>query len=115
MVAVWRQRFVGALGYRLRRFGDSVSCCCWRVCVCVLQVCLFSRAPTQQWTRAPRLLAARCSKMSDGLFLECTREVARGYPNIEYLEMIVDNACMQVRACMVFVADGVALRVADVS
>jgi isocitrate dehydrogenase (NAD+) len=34
--------------------------------------------------------------MSDGLFLDCCREVARGYPNIEYLEMIVDNTCMQV-------------------
>jgi len=34
-------------------------------------------------------------KLSDGLFLRCTREVAKEYPDIEYKEMIVDNASMQ--------------------
>ena len=34
-------------------------------------------------------------KLSDGLFLKCCREVAAGYPEIEYTELIVDNACMQ--------------------
>lgn len=34
-------------------------------------------------------------KQADGLFLDCVREVAELYPNIEYSEMIVDNACMQ--------------------
>ncbi len=34
-------------------------------------------------------------KMSDGLFLECCREIAQKYPSIEYKEMIIDNACMQ--------------------
>src|SRR5476649_2949619 len=33
-------------------------------------------------------------KMSDGLFLECCRIVAREYPDIEYDEKIVDAACM---------------------
>ncbi|MDW7746343.1 isocitrate dehydrogenase [Halomonas sp.] len=38
---------------------------------------------------------ANIIKTSSGLFLEVAREVARGYPEIELEEMIVDNACMQ--------------------
>ena len=38
---------------------------------------------------------ANIMKMSDGLFLRCCREVAVGFPQIEYGELIVDNACMQ--------------------
>jgi isocitrate dehydrogenase (NAD+) len=34
-------------------------------------------------------------KLSDGLFLNCVRKVANDYPQIEYEEMIIDNACMQ--------------------
>jgi isocitrate dehydrogenase (NAD+) len=34
-------------------------------------------------------------KLSDGLFLKSIRTVAATYPEIEYKEMIVDNACMQ--------------------
>ena len=34
-------------------------------------------------------------KMSDGLFLKCCREVASAFPEIQYNELIVDNACMQ--------------------
>jgi isocitrate dehydrogenase (NAD+) len=38
---------------------------------------------------------ANIMKLSDGLFLKCCREVASGYPEIQYKELIVDNACMQ--------------------
>ncbi|PYV39823.1 MAG: isocitrate dehydrogenase (NAD(+)) [Acidobacteria bacterium] len=38
---------------------------------------------------------ANIMKLSDGLFLECVRNVARLYPEIQYEELIVDNACMQ--------------------
>ncbi|MBI2082536.1 MAG: isocitrate dehydrogenase (NAD(+)) [Deltaproteobacteria bacterium] len=38
---------------------------------------------------------ANIMKLSDGLFLDCARKVARKFPKIEYNEMIVDNACMQ--------------------
>jgi isocitrate dehydrogenase (NAD+) len=34
-------------------------------------------------------------KLADGLFLRCCREVAARYPHIEYQELIVDNAAMQ--------------------
>ena len=38
---------------------------------------------------------ANIMKLSDGLFLDCIRKVAQGYPEIEYREIIVDNCCMQ--------------------
>src|ERR671928_356389 len=38
---------------------------------------------------------ANIMKLSDGLFLECFRNVGRDYPEIEADDKIVDNACMQ--------------------
>jgi isocitrate dehydrogenase (NAD+) len=38
---------------------------------------------------------ANIMKLSDGLFLNSIRAVAKEYPDIEYREMIVDNTCMQ--------------------
>jgi isocitrate dehydrogenase (NAD+) len=38
---------------------------------------------------------ANIMKLSDGLFLRCSRTVAKDYPEITYAEHIVDNACMQ--------------------
>jgi isocitrate dehydrogenase (NAD+) len=38
---------------------------------------------------------ANIMKLSDGLFLDCFRNVAKEYPEIEADDKIVDNACMQ--------------------
>ena len=38
---------------------------------------------------------ANIMKMSDGLFLRCAREIAKGFPEITYGEHIIDNTCMQ--------------------
>jgi isocitrate dehydrogenase (NAD+) len=38
---------------------------------------------------------ANIMKMSDGLFLRCSREVAKDFPEITYGEHIIDNTCMQ--------------------
>jgi len=38
---------------------------------------------------------ANIMKLADGLFLRCCREVAVKYPQVEYQELIVDNASMQ--------------------
>ena len=38
---------------------------------------------------------ANICKLSDGLFLECAREVAAKYPSINFREILVDNCCMQ--------------------
>jgi isocitrate dehydrogenase (NAD+) len=39
---------------------------------------------------------ANIMKLSDGLFLRSVRAVAAQFPEIEYKELIVDNACMQI-------------------
>ncbi len=38
---------------------------------------------------------ANIMKLTDGLFLRCSRAVAASYPEITYAEHIVDNTCMQ--------------------
>ncbi|KJS14211.1 MAG: isocitrate dehydrogenase [Peptococcaceae bacterium BRH_c8a] len=38
---------------------------------------------------------ANIMKLSDGLFLECARNVAEDYPGIEFEDMIVDAMCMK--------------------
>ena len=38
---------------------------------------------------------ANIMKVTDGLFLDCARKVATGFPEVTYAEHIVDNTCMQ--------------------
>jgi isocitrate dehydrogenase (NAD+) len=38
---------------------------------------------------------ANIMKLADGLFLRCCREIAKQFPEIQYKELIVDNASMQ--------------------
>ena len=38
---------------------------------------------------------ANICKLTDGLFLNCAREIAQKFPQIEYKEILVDNLCMQ--------------------
>ncbi|MDD3419189.1 MAG: isocitrate/isopropylmalate dehydrogenase family protein [Candidatus Gastranaerophilales bacterium] len=38
---------------------------------------------------------ANICKLTDGLFLNCAREIAKKYPQIEFKEILVDNLCMQ--------------------
>lgn len=38
---------------------------------------------------------ANISKLADGMFLNCYREVAKKYPEIKTREILVDNLCMQ--------------------
>ena len=38
---------------------------------------------------------ANIMKLSDGLFLECARRVARAHPDVAYREIIIDNCAMQ--------------------
>ena len=55
----------------------------------------FDFARRKRRKRVTAVHKANIMKLSDGLFLECVREVARLYPEIEYGESIVDNTCMQ--------------------
>ena len=45
--------------------------------------------------RVTAIHKANIMKLSDGLFIECARTVAKQYPEIVYDERIVDAACMQ--------------------
>lgn len=55
----------------------------------------FEYARTHGRKKVTGVHKANIMKLSDGLFLECCRKVAREYLEIEYTEMIVDNCCMQ--------------------
>jgi isocitrate dehydrogenase (NAD+) len=55
----------------------------------------FEYAQTHGRRRVTAVHKANIMKLSDGLFLECFRNVAREYPNIEADDKIVDNLCMQ--------------------
>jgi isocitrate dehydrogenase (NAD+) len=55
----------------------------------------FEYARTHGRKRITAVHKANIMKLSDGLFLDCCRTVAKGYPEVTYDEMIVDNTCMQ--------------------
>lgn len=38
---------------------------------------------------------ANIMKMSDGLFMDCCREVSKGYPQVDYQELNLDATCMK--------------------
>jgi isocitrate dehydrogenase (NAD+) len=55
----------------------------------------FEYAKRQGRKKIHAIHKANIMKLSDGLFLKSIRAVAQQYPEIEYKELIVDNACMQ--------------------
>jgi isocitrate dehydrogenase (NAD+) len=56
----------------------------------------FQYAKNNGRKRIQAIHKANIMKLSDGLFLKSIRAVAQEYPQIEYKELIVDNACMQI-------------------
>jgi isocitrate dehydrogenase (NAD+) len=55
----------------------------------------FEYARTDGRSKVTAIHKANIMKMSDGLFLKCCRETSAHFPEIQYNELIVDNACMQ--------------------
>ncbi|MBP8274895.1 MAG: isocitrate dehydrogenase (NAD(+)) [Acidobacteria bacterium] len=55
----------------------------------------FDYARTYGRKRVTAVHKANIMKLSDGLFIDCCRTVARKFPEITYDERIVDAACMQ--------------------
>jgi isocitrate dehydrogenase (NAD+) len=55
----------------------------------------FEYARRENRKKVTAIHKANIMKLSDGLFLKCCREVAAAFPEIQYNELIVDNACMQ--------------------
>jgi isocitrate dehydrogenase (NAD+) len=56
----------------------------------------FAHAKKEGRKKIHAIHKANIMKLSDGLFLKSIRTVAAAFPEIEYKEMIVDNACMQI-------------------
>ncbi len=56
----------------------------------------FTHAKKEGRKKIHAIHKANIMKLSDGLFLRSIRTVAAEFPEIEYKEMIVDNACMQI-------------------
>jgi isocitrate dehydrogenase (NAD+) len=55
----------------------------------------FEYARKEKRCKVTAVHKANIMKLSDGLFLKCCREVASHFSEIQYNELIVDNACMQ--------------------
>lgn len=55
--------------------------------------CAFEYAVREGRKKVTAVHKANIMKLSDGLFLDCCRQAALGYPDIEYGEMIVDSTC----------------------
>jgi isocitrate dehydrogenase (NAD+) len=62
-----------------------------------LRICRFGMeyARRSGFNKVAIVHKANIMKITDGLFLECARRVARDFPDLEYSEVIVDNMCMQ--------------------
>ena len=55
----------------------------------------FEYARKNQRKKIHTIHKANIMKLSDGLFLRCSRAISKEYPEITYGEHIVDNTCMQ--------------------
>lgn len=55
----------------------------------------FEYAKNHNRKKVTTIHKANIMKLSDGLFLEVARTIAKEYPDIEHNDMIIDNCCMQ--------------------
>jgi isocitrate dehydrogenase (NAD+) len=74
--------------------AESLKITTERAC---LRICRYGMeyAKSVGATKVTIIHKANIMKITDGLFLECARKVAREFQDIEYEEVIVDNICMQ--------------------
>ncbi len=55
----------------------------------------FEEARRRRWKKVIAISKANVLKVTDGLFLECARNVAKGYPGIQLEDLFVDNISQQ--------------------
>jgi isocitrate dehydrogenase (NAD+) len=55
----------------------------------------FAHARKYKRKRVHAIHKANIMKLSDGLFIRCTKKISEQYPEISYAEHIIDNTCMQ--------------------
>lgn len=60
-----------------------------------IAVAAFEYALAHHRKKVTVVTKANIMKLSDGLFLDTVRDVAKQYPSIEFTEILVDNMCMQ--------------------
>jgi len=73
---------------------ESIKVTTERACMRIARFA-FSYATREQRKKVTAVHKANIMKLSDGLFLECCRAVAKEFPELTYQELIVDNTCMQ--------------------
>jgi len=73
---------------------ESIKVMTERACTRIARFA-FAHAAREGRARVTAVHKANIMKLSDGLFLECARKLAREYPAIEYDEIIIDNCAMQ--------------------
>jgi isocitrate dehydrogenase (NAD+) len=74
--------------------AESIKIITERACLRISQYA-FELAQREGRKKVTAVHKANIMKVSDGLFLECARKIARNFQDIEYNELIVDNTCMQ--------------------
>ncbi|HWP59389.1 MAG TPA: isocitrate/isopropylmalate dehydrogenase family protein [Candidatus Acidoferrales bacterium] len=73
---------------------ESVKIITWEACTRIAKFA-FDYAARMGRKRVTAVHKANIMKLSDGLFLEAARKVAKRYPKIRYDEVIVDALCMK--------------------
>jgi isocitrate dehydrogenase (NAD+) len=73
---------------------ESIKVITERACLRIARFA-FHMAEQQRRHKITAVHKANIMKLSDGLFLECCRRVARDHRDVEYDEVIVDNCAMQ--------------------
>ncbi len=73
---------------------ESIKVMTERACTRISEYA-FNLAEREGRERIHAVHKANIMKLSDGLFLECARLVARRHPGIDYQEIIIDNCAMQ--------------------
>ena len=54
----------------------------------------FEYAKANDKKKVTAIHKANIMKLTDGLFLNCAKEIAKGYPDIQFNDKIIDAACM---------------------
>jgi isocitrate dehydrogenase (NAD+) len=73
---------------------ESIKVVTERACLRIAEYA-FALAERERRRTVTAVHKANIMKLSDGLFLECARRVARDHRGIEYREIIIDNCAMQ--------------------
>ncbi len=73
---------------------ESLKICTEHACMRISRYA-FELARREGRREVAAIHKANIMKLTDGLFLECARKVARDYQDIQYRELIVDNCAMQ--------------------